>query len=585
MTATLPAASGARVLFELRKLLRIHRTAFLRILALFSGSALAGLAPPRLMGALTDRLIAGADVVQISIFGATMLACVLAQAVLLLFATRVALVLGEVVFARLREQFMSDVMQVPIALVETAGTGELVTRTTQDINSLSETVRRALPESLIAAVTILLTLAAAILTSPAVSAAYLLAVPLFVVVMRWYMKRAARVYSRLGASYGPIFASLTETANGARTVEALSLAQSRNRSIDSALGDHWVAAVGRIQLRMVLLPWSNLAFAVPVFASLAWGGWLQIQGQVSVGTVVTMTLYAAALAAPLEALVNWTDELQKGLVSFGRILGVGEVREQSTGDEIPSSPEIELENVRFAYRPGLEIIHGVSLRIVPGERLAIVGTSGAGKSTIARLLAGFDRPTGGRATIGGVDVRDIPLARRRQEVLLVTQETHMFAASVLDNVRLARLDASTDQVIEALRTTGAEVWVAELPQGLDTEIGAGGHALTGGQEQQLALARVVLADPHTLILDEATSAMEPTVARDLEAALAAVLKGRTVIAIAHRLATAFDADRIAVIEAGELVELGSHDDLLSTGGRYARLWQAWSHEGDNEKID
>ncbi len=575
----LPDAGRERVRAELRSIWRAHRGRFVVVIALFGGSALAGLAPPRLVGVLIDRLTAGAGAAEASLYGASMLACVMVQAVLVMFAIRSALVLGEEVFTSLRDQFMSDVLQVPMGLVESAGTGELVTRTTQDISSVSETVRRALPESLIAAVTVILTLAAAALTSPIIAPAYLLAVPLLVVVMRWYMKRAVGVYERLGASYGPLFASLTETANGARTVEALNLAEVRNRSIDDVLARHWVTAVGRIQLRMVVLPWSNLAFAIPVFASLAWGGWLSIEGQVSIGTVVTVTLYAAALVAPLEALIGWTDELQKGLVSFARILGVGEVREPAAGAAVPASTDVELRDVRFAYRTGHEVLHGVSLRIVPGERLAIVGASGAGKSTLARLLAGIDDPTEGRAMIGGVDVRKVPLARRRREVLLVTQESHIFAASVLDNVRLAHRDANDDEVLQALHATGAADWVERLPDGQDTAVGSGGHPLTGAQEQQLALARVVLADPHTLILDEATSAIDPTAARDLEAALAAVMDGRTVIAIAHRLATAYDADRIAVIDAGQLAELGTHEELLARGDSYAELWRAWSADG------
>ncbi|GAA1808342.1 ABC transporter ATP-binding protein [Agromyces neolithicus] len=586
MTAIiLPDAGRERVRAELRGIWRTHRARFVVVIALFGASALAGLAPPRLVGVLIDRLTAGAGPAEASLYGAAMLACVLVQAVLVMFAIRSALMLGEEVFTHLRDQFMSDVLRVPMGLVESAGTGELVTRTTQDISSVSETVRRALPESLIAAVTVILTLAAAALTSPLIASAYLLAVPLLIVVMRWYMERAVGVYERMGASYGPLFASLTETANGARTVEALSLADVRNRSIDDVLARHWVTAVGRIQLRMVVLPWSNLAFAIPVFASLAWGGWLSIQGQVSIGTVVTVTLYAAALVAPLEALIEWTDELQKGLVSFARILGVGEVREPTGGDAVPSSTEVELRDVRFAYRTGHEVLHGVSLRIVPGERLAIVGASGAGKSTLARLLAGIDDPTEGRAMIGGVDVREVPLERRRREVLLVTQESHIFAASVLDNVRLAHTDAGDDEVLRALQATGAADWVDRLPDGRDTAVGAGGHPLTGAQEQQLALARVVLADPHTLILDEATSAIDPTAARDLEAALAAVMEGRTVIAIAHRLATAYDADRIAVIDAGELAELGTHEELLARGGSYADLWRAWSADGGSPQGD
>lgn len=581
MSATaLPVASSASVRGALAAIWRGDRRTFTVIVILFGASAIAGLAPPRLVGLLIDRLTAGAEAAEVALYCGGMLACALAQGVLVLAAARIAYIAGERVFARLREDFMSSALALPMGMLEKGGTGELVTRTTQDISSVSATVRRALPESLIAGVTVVFTLVAAVLTSPLIAPVYLSAVPILVMAMRWYLKRAGDVYRRIGASYGPVYASIAETASGARTVEALSLAEAREESMRVALSGYWSGWWGRIRLRQVMLPWSNLAFAVPVFGSLAWGGWLALHGSVSIGTVVSVTLFAAALVAPLEALIGWTDELQKGFVSFARILGVSQARGSTTDASAePTSTEVELRDVRFAYREGHEVVHGVSLRVIPGERLAMVGASGAGKSTLARLLAGIDAPTAGRVLVGGVDVDRIGLERRRREIMLVTQESHIFATSILENVQLARGDASGDEVRAALATIGAVEWIDALADGWDTPVGAKGHALSGAQEQQLALARIVLADPHTLVLDEATSAMDPTAARDLEAALAAATKGRTVIAIAHRLSTAYDADRIAVVDAGRIVELGTHAELVARGGRYAELWSAWSDDG------
>ncbi|WP_353112904.1 ABC transporter ATP-binding protein [Microbacterium sp.] len=577
---TLPRAGSGRVRAELRAIWRMHRMRFVAVVVVFGASALAGLIPPRAVGMLIDRLRAGAGAGEVAAYGAVMVGGVLAQSLLVLVATRTALTLGEDVFARLRLDFMASVLAVPMGVVESAGTGELVTRTTQDISAVSATVRRALPESLIAAATVVLTLIAAAIASPLIAPVYLLAVPLLVVVMRWYVKRAPGVYRRMGDSFGPIFASMDETAGGSRAIEALSLRAARERSMDAAIAQHWAAAVGRIRLRQTMLPWSNLAFAIPVFASLAWGGWLAIRGDVTVGTVVTVTLYASALVSPLEALIGWTDELQRGFVSFARLLGVSEVADRpATGAAPPQSTEVELREATFAYRAGHPVVHDVSLRIVPGERLAVVGPSGAGKSTIARLLAGIDRPTSGRALIGGADASAVGLAERRRHVLLVAQESHIFAATVRENVRLGRIDAADGEVREALSRIGAAEWVEALDEGWDTVVGSGGHPLSGAQEQQLALARVLLADPHTIILDEATSAMDPSAARDLEAALAATVQGRTVIAIAHRLYTAYDADRIAVVDGGRVVELGSHDELVRTDGVYARLWALWRDDG------
>jgi ABC-type multidrug transport system fused ATPase/permease subunit len=577
---SLPTATPPHVRAAMAVIWRERRRSFLLLIVLFSASAIAGLAPPRLVGLLIDRLTSGAGPGEVALYCAGMLACALAQGLLVLFASRLAYVVGEHVFAQLREQFMTSALALPMGVLEKGGTGDLVSRTTQDISAVSETVRRALPESLIAAVTVLLTLVAAVLTSPVIAPVYLLTVPILIVAMRWYLKRAGKVYERLGASWGPVFASINETASGARTVEALGLADARDRSMHDAITNIWGAWHGRIRLRQVMLPWSNVAFAIPVFASLAWGGWLALHGAVSIGTVVSVTLFAAALVAPLESLIGWTDELQKGFVSFARILGVSEAgapAEEPAAE--PVSADVELRDVHFSYRAGHEVLHGVSLRVIPGERLTLVGASGAGKSTLARLFAGIDSPTAGRALIGGVDVDRIGLGRRRREIMLVSQESHIFATSILENVQLARGESSEDEVREALRMTGALEWVDALPDGWDTAVGSGGEVLTGSQEQQLALARIVLADPHTLILDEATSSMDPTAARGLEAALAAAMQGRTVIAIAHRLYTAYDADRIAVVDDGRIVELGSHAELVAAGGTYARLWALWRDDG------
>lgn len=576
----LPQATTAQVRAELRNIVREYRGRFAVVIGLFAASALAGLVAPRAVGLLVDRLQAGASVGEVAAYGVIMALGVVTQALCVFFGSRSASLVGEDVFARLRLQFMTGAYAVPMGTLEAAGTGELVTRTTQDINSVSGTVQRALPETLIALSTVALTIVAAFATSPRVAIVYVLAVPVLVVVMRWYMRRAPGVYQRMGESYGPVYASMYETAGSLRTVAALGLRVPRRRSADAALENQWDAAIGRIKLRQVMLPWSNLAFAIPVAASLAWGGQLAIRGDVSIGTVVTVTLYAAAIVAPLESLIGWTDEIQRGFVSFARILGVSQyVDEQQTGSEVPRSTDVSLENVGFAYRSGRPVVHEVSLDTVPGERLAMIGPSGAGKSTLARVIAGIDRPTSGRALVGGVDAADIVSGIRPRHVLLVSQESHIFAATVLENVRLGRVDASDEEVRSALEKVGAAQWVDALDDGWESAVGSGGAPLSGAQEQQLALARVLVADPHTVILDEATAAMDPGVARDLERALGAALAGRTVIAIAHRLYTARDADRIAVIEAGRLVQLGSHDELLAEGGLYADLWIAWSNDG------
>jgi ABC-type multidrug transport system fused ATPase/permease subunit len=249
--------------------------------------------------------------------------------------------------------------------------------------------------------------------------------------------------------------------------------------------------------------------------------------------------------------------------------------DRTATDQTPEGVRVRADDVRFAYIADRDVLHGIDLDLEPGERVAVVGPSGAGKSTLGRLLAGIHPPRLGRVEIGGVRAVDLPLDTLRQEVALVTQEQHVFVGTLAENLRLARPGASDADLAAALDAVDALEWAAALPDGLQTAVGAGGAPLTPAQAQQVALARLVLADPHTLVLDEATSLLDPRAARHLERSLASVLEGRTVVAIAHRLHTAHDADRVAVVGEGLLEELGTHEELVARGGSYAALWDSW----------
>jgi ABC-type multidrug transport system fused ATPase/permease subunit len=367
-----------------------------------------------------------------------------------------------------------------------------------------------------------------------------------------------------------------ETVDGGRTVDALRLADVRAARVDDDLADAYAAERRTLYLRTIWFPTVEIAYVLPVAASLAWGGWLVSAGHASLGEVTTVVLYVQALADPVDRLISWLDEIQVGASSFARLIGVEQVPDdrRATGDE-PEHDRLIAADVRYAYVDDRDVLHGVDLELEPGERIAVVGPSGAGKSTLGRLLAGIHPPRTGRVDVGGVRLVDLRLDALRREVALVTQEQHVFVGTLADNLRLAHVDATDEQLLEVLAAVDASDWALALPHGLETIVGTGGYPLTPPQQQQVALARLVLADPHTLVLDEATSLLDPRAARHLERSLAAVLTGRTVVAIAHRLHTAHDADRVAVIEDGKLSELGTHDELVDRDGSYAALWDSW----------
>ncbi|MEZ5193954.1 MAG: ABC transporter ATP-binding protein [Nocardioides sp.] len=540
-------------------------------------------AAPRLLGGLVQAVERGTSSTHVDRVIVVLAGFVLLQTVLTRYARLVSQALGERVLAELREDFVKNTLALPVGVVESAGSGDLLTRTSRDVQQLGWSVRWALPEWTIALVTGVLTFAAAISVGWWVLLPCLFAVPPLVVGLKWYLARAKDGYLRESASYSQINATLTETVEGARTVEALGLGERRLRQIDDDIAASYAAERYTLFLRTVFFPSMEVAYLVPTVLTLVLGGWLYARGQVSLGEVTSATLYVQMLIDPVDRIVGILDELQMGAASLSRLLGVAEVPDDRTvtGAE-PTDEKLDASDVRFAYVDGRDVLHGVDLDVAVGERLAMVGPSGAGKSTLGRLLAGIHPPRTGAVTVGGVGLVELPLADLRGHVALVTQEHHVFVGTLRENLVLAVPDgapADDDRLRAALDAVDALEWVDALPDGLATVVGSGGSALTAPQAQQLALARLVLADPHTLVLDEATSLIDPRAARHLERSLGAVLAGRTVIAIAHRLFSAHDADRVAVVEDGAIAELGSHDELVAAGGSYAALWDSWHGRG------
>lgn len=580
----LPIADTRHVVRFIGRLLRDERALVLTVVLANALAAGAGLLVPRLLGNLVDSTIQDVEAgrVDAALAAANSAALVVAglvvlQAVVTFVAKVSAALLGQGVLAAAREYIVRAILRLPLSRVETASSGDLVTRVTRDVGTMSESVRWALPEAIVATITVVLTLVAMISNSWLLSVPSIVLMGLALIQVRRYMQRAPAGYLTEGGTYSRINTTLTETVEGSRTVEALALAGQRLARGDGDIEVSGQAERYTMTLRNLLFVIMDVAFSLPRVLVLLLGAVGYLQGWATLGQITTAILYTEALWGPFDMLVHTADRVQVGVASTTRLLGIATVPpDREEGADRPEGSQLDGTDLRYAYREGHDVLHGIDVHLRTGERLAIVGPSGSGKSTLGRLLSGIHGPRTGSVTVGGVELTQLPLDVLRTEVALVTQEHHVFIGTVRDNVVLAREGSSDDEVVEALRAVDAWEWVSRLPEGLDTRIGSGQQVLTPGRAQQVALARLILADPHTIVLDEATSLIDPRTARNLEGSMNALLSGRTVVAIAHRLHTAHDADRIAVVIDGKVAELGSHDELVEREGEYAALWRAWT---------
>ncbi|WP_405495580.1 ABC transporter ATP-binding protein [Streptomyces sp. NBC_00096] len=574
--ATLPVGSSATVRGYVRGLFRRHRRAFLVLVSVNTVAVIASMVGPYLLGQVVDRLSEGARELHLGRVGLLFAVALIVQTLFVRLVRLRGAMLGEEMLADLREDFLVRSVGLPPGVLERAGTGDLLSRITTDIDRLANAMREAVPQLAIGVVWAGLLYGALAVTAPPLALAALVALPVLVIGCRWYFKRAPGAYRSEAAGYAAVAAVLTETVDAGRTIEAHRLGGRRIELSERRIKEWTAWERYTLFLRTVLFPVVNVTYVTILGSVLMIGGYCVIQGWMSVGQLTTGALLAQMMVDPIGLILRWYDELQIAQVSLARLVGVREI-EPDEGDAgvAPEGRDVRAEQVHFGYREGVDVLHQVSMSVPPGTRMALVGPSGAGKSTLGRLLAGIYAPRTGEITLGGAQLSRMPAERVREHVALVNQEHHVFVGSLRDNLRLARTGAGDAELWAALGAVDAEDWARALDAGLDTEVGSGAAALTPAQAQQIALARLVLADPHTLVLDEATSLLDPRAARHLERSLARVLEGRTVIAIAHRLHTAHDADVIAVVEGGRISELGSHDALVAADGAYAALWRSW----------
>lgn len=576
----LPLAPGKVAMRKTLAMMASYRWRFWWVLFLQIGAVLATLVAPQLLGRLVTRVSEGtATIDYVDKIVLTIILATIVGAVINRYAQMYARTLGEAVFADLRERMMNRVVHLPLSAVESAGTGDLVGRTTNDVSRIEFLVRVGIPQIMVHTVTIVFTIIAAVVSNPLLALGLLVVGPPVHLMLRWYLPLSVPAYRATSFAYARLNGAVSETVEQAQTVDALGIGTLREKTVLTHVTEAWSLERFTAELRLRLFLVLDIAWRAPVVVILLWGAFLAGHGIVSLGAITTVALYAMELRKPISHLTFWVDEVQVTQASLSRILGVEEVpADRTPTGAVPQDTRIVLRDVCFSYREGIEVLHDVSLELRPGERLAVVGPSGSGKSTLGRMLAGIHPPSSGSVTVGGVPLTDLAEEELRRHVALVTQEQHVFVGTIADNVRLGRPDADDATIHGVLEAIGAASWVDELEDGMSTMVGSGHLELTPAQAQEVALARLVLLNPHTLILDEATSLLDPHAARTLERTLSTALAGRTVIEVAHRLYTAQDADRVAVVMDGRMVELGTHEELVALGGEYASLWEAWSQE-------
>ena len=569
----LPVATGRQMRHDLRVVLRGRWWALgaaLAVLLADSALALAGpVAIGRVAQAIADHRGTGAVVIPVVVLGAASLAAGVTGWASTVLLARVVLPAA----ATLRERALASAVRLPIDTVEAGGGGDLVSRVSGDVERVSEAAESALGVFLAAALTILATLVGLAGLDWRFALAGLLAVPIQAWTLRWYLRTSRPIYAGGRIAEGRRTSALLVGFTALPTLRALRLGRAQRERIAAASADALDYELRSVRTATRFYGRLNVAELIGLGAILLVAFVLVRHDLADVGAATTAALFFAGLFNPINTVLGVFDTIQQATAGLARLIGIGAAEPPASAPRpLPAGPlTLDVEQVRFGYPDGPDVLHDVSLTAGPGRRVAVVGATGSGKSTLASLLAGLRAPRHGAVRLGGVPTAEL----ERATIALVTQETHVFAGTVADNLRIAAPGASAAELQAALETVGAG-WVDVLPDGLDTSIGSGGAALTVSQTQQLALARLLLLDPVVVVLDEATAEGGSDAARTLDRAATAVTTGRTAVTIAHRLSQTADADEIVVVDAGRVVEHGTHEQLVASGGAYAELWAAWS---------
>jgi ATP-binding cassette subfamily B protein len=541
------------------------------------GSTLVTVAGPFLFKYAIDEGIEGGNESAITIATLAYLVLVLIRPLLERLVVVCSARAGERFLGSLRVAAYQHLQRLSMPFFESERAGVLVARLTSDVQTLTTFTRQVLIEVIGSLLLFTITGIAIVVLSPVLALVTLVSFPLLLISALSYQRRSHPSYLSLRERVADTMSSLQEGLTGVRVVKAYrredeQFARYRRRSREQ------VRAWRRISYVNISF-FSSIAFAqaLSTAAVVLVGGWLYWRGDATIGTVVAVALYLVSLFDPIGRLGDWLSQFQSGRAALTKIVTLLETPVTVVGGDtqLPETGPLRAERLTFAYGEGRNVLHDVSLTVRPGEHLALVGPTGAGKSTLAKLLTRQYDPTDGVVRFSGLDVREATLDSLRSRIVFLPQEGHLFSGTLADNVRLARPEATDDDVRRALRSIGALARFEALPRGLETDVRTRGVRLSAGERQLVGLARVALADPAVIVLDEATSSLDPATEALVERALAAVSHGRTVVTIAHRLSTAERADRVAVIDGGRLVEIASHDELVAQGERYAALWASW----------
>ncbi|RSN27517.1 multidrug ABC transporter permease [Amycolatopsis sp. WAC 01416] len=574
----LPTADGRRIRAVLGELLRTSKARAAGALAMLVCATAIGLLTARLLGHIVDLVIEKRPATELTTPVVALVLVAVGQAIATALGVSLTAKLGETLLAELRERFVDRALGLPLEQVERAGSGDLTARVTNDVTVVARAVREALPELGRSVLTIVLTLGALAVLDWRFLLAALLATPIQLHTVRWYVRNAVPLYAKQRIATGSQQQQLLDTIGGAKTVRAFRLADAHVERVRQRSEGAMDLMLRGVRLMTRFFARLNLAEFVGLSAVLAAGFLLVGADAVTVAAATAAALYFHSLFGPINSALALVDDAQAAAASLARLVGVADLPAPRE-PELPAKPvdaSVKAAGLFHSYVDGHPVLRDVDLNLSPGERVALVGASGAGKTTLAKLIAGIHTPDSGTIAVGGVPLDELGPSATRRAVALISQEVHVFAGSLADDLRLAHPGATDAELLAALEKVGARGWAEALSEGLATVVGEGGHQLTVTQSQQLALARLVLADPPIAILDEATAEAGSAGAKTLEAAAAAALEGRTGLVVAHRLTQAAASDRVVVLEAGVIVESGTHDELVASGGQYATLWAAWS---------